>query len=257
MTNPFGPAPSQPAPTQQPPSPFAPPAPAQPAAPGYAPPAPTQAPTAPAPYGQPGAPGSSQWPAGATPAPAGTPGGPPAPLAGNFVPVGPPPPASDGAGAKLADMFGRLVILFPQSIQYNLPSKFPNDDGTPKVQNRITACAVVLDDGQGGQQPIAFGGNLTKFPHVPHTNSEALPYVRKGLHIWFGSIIKQIEPWLPGGANAPADGRTPGMVLGRVWKDGPDKTDPWYLRDATQNDVELANYYINGVATGQFPHPLA
>lgn len=267
--NPFGPAvPTQAPPTappaQAPPqqgSPFGQPQQAPPAQPapygGWPQPDPRQAPPAapqqapqPQAYGTPGQPGSSQWPAGAQ---AATP-----PALGAFGTPGPPPPAGSGSGAKIADMYGRLVILFPMMIERGLPSTFKDNNGGPKTQDRITATVVVLDDGRGGQSPIEFGGDMTKFPPVAHTASEPLPYLRKGLHVWQSSIIKQIESWLPGGANAPQDGRTPGMVLGRVAKDGPERTDPWYLRsEVTTQDTVLANYYIQAVAEGRFPHPLA
>lgn len=262
MSNPFGPA----VPVQQPPA--APPAgpygqpqqpaygpPAQPAQPAYAPPqAPAPQPQqAPQYYGQPGQPGSSQWPTGAAPvAPPVAP-----PVLGGFGTPPAPVLGGDGSGAKIPDMYGRLVLLFPHAIERGLPSKFPGQNGQPKVQDKITATAVVLDDGRGGQAPIVFGGDPTKMPPVPHNMQEPLPYVRKGLFVWQASIIRQIEAWLPGGPQAPQDGRTPGMVLGRIAKDGPERTDPWYLRDATEQDKQLANYYIAAVAEGRFPHPLA
>jgi hypothetical protein len=154
-------------------------------------------------------------------------------------------------------MYGRLVLLFPHTIERGLPSKFRDQSGQPKVQDKIIATVVVLDDGNGGQQPIGYGGDMTSFPQKPHTDYGQLPYVRKGLFVWQNSIIKQIEAWLPGGPQAPQDGRTPGMCLGRIAKDGPERTDPWYLRDPNEQDTQLANYYIAAVAEGRFPHPLA
>lgn len=232
MTNPFLPA--QPAPTTQPQQ-----APAAPGNPFAAP-----APTAPQGYGT--GLGIQTAPAPAAPAPTLNLGG----LRSAAAPV------VGGTGAKLKDMFGRLVLIFPLSIQ-RVPRAAQYITAEQRArgdvdQDRLTATVVVLDDGQGGQQPIAWGGDPYALPATPHTNSDPLPYVRKAMWINQSRLISQLRDSLPIGP-----GEAPGMVAGRVTKAGPNNNDPWYLIGATEAEVTLVRQYLEAVQAGHFPHPLA
>lgn len=258
--NPFAPAvPAQPEPAvpQQAPAapaavnPFAqqqPPAP-QPVQ-AYAPPAaPAQAPqTAPNPFASPAAP--------AQPAPAAAPGYAPPALNSAGLSAAPPPPPGGGRGADLKAMYGRLVLCIPQHIeqvprnpQYITEAQRAAGN---TMQERMTVTVVVLDDGQGGMQPIQYGGDLTALPQKPHTESAPLPYVRKGMWINQSRLIGQLRPFLPA-----TPGGQPGMTTGRVAKTGPANNDPWYLISANEQELALARQYLDLVAAGQYPHPLA
>jgi hypothetical protein len=243
MTNPFAPPattppaqpyaqPQQPAAPAQPGNPFGPAA--QPQAAPVAQPMQQQAPQS---YGPPGQQGSSQWPQGAAPAPLGQFGRPQAPTIGG------------GQGADLVAMYGRLVLVLPQKLEHGLPSKFTDPaTGQPRTQDRMTATFIVLD----GANPIAFGGNPYSMPPVAHTKSEPLPHVSKALWISQSKLIEQCQEHLP------APGQTQGgMVLGRLVRAGNEANSAWILQDATPQDEEIANYYLAGVASGQFAHPLA
>ena len=224
MTNPFAPAVPQQAPPAAPGNPFASPAVPAPAAPqAYASPSPV-----------------------AAPAPELNLGG----LRSAAAPV------IGGTGAKLKDMFGRLVLIFPLSIQ-RVPRSPQYITAEQRArgdvdQDRLTATVVVLDDGQGGQSPIAWGGDPYALPATPHTNSDPLPYVRKGMWINQSRLISQLRDALPA-----TPGAAPGMIAGRVTKAGPNNNDPWYLIGATEAEVALVRQYLEAVQAGHVPHPLA
>lgn len=208
----------------------------------YAQPAPAAAPAQPyGPYGHPGAP-TTQAPA-------------PAPLNIAGLNAAPPAPPSGERGAKFADMYGRLVLFFPLSITRRARNtKYITDDQRARgdlEQDQLTATVVVLDDGNGGMTPISFGGDITAFPPVANTESAALPYVRHGMWITQSRVIAQLQPFLP------AAGAAPGMVCGRMLKTSPDRTAPWYIQGATQEELRLAGQYLELVQSGRFPHPLA
>lgn len=253
MTNPF----AQPAPAQQQPAPATNPfgagVPAQPqqapppAANPYAQPAPAAAPQY---LGQPGPAAPAQYQA-----PAAQQAAPPALDMSGLRSAGA-PVVGEGKGAKLADMYGRLVLVFPLSCsrvprnpQYITPEQRQRGD---LDQERLVATIVVLDDGQGGMQPISYGGNVAAFPPVPNTDTAPLPYVRKAMWINQSRLISQLREALPA-----EPGAAPGMRLGRVVKAGPQHNDPWYLQGATEQDLALAGQYLQLVQSGQYPHPLA
>lgn len=254
MTNPFlntqpATAPQQPAAA---PSPFPASTPQQP----YAAAAPAPAAN---PYAQQQAPAAAPlaYPAPAPQQQAAAPsyGTPPALNPAGLSNVGAPPPTG-GKGAKLADMYGRLVLCFPLSVsrvpksaQYVTPEQRQRGE---LDQDRMVVTVVVLDDGQGGMQPIAYGGAPHGLPPVPHTTSEPLPYVRKAMWVTQSKIIDQLRPFLP-----QAPGAAPGMAAGRVVKGGPAHNDPWFLQAADDAGLGLASAYLTLVQDGAYPHPLA
>ncbi len=169
------------------------------------------------------------------------------------------PAALGGIGADLWSMAGRLVMVLPLHIATEpIPEKWitPKDREMNRLtREKITANVVVLSDKDGGTADLEWGGDPRTAPgmpgYKPHTNIDPLPYVRKGM--WLsGKLIDQLRPGLPG-----APGAAPSPMIGKVWKDGPDKTDPWYLMPATAEDIARAKYYLAAVERGQFPHPLA
>jgi hypothetical protein len=184
------------------------------------------------------------------------PAAPPAALDPSMLRGAPAPIVGEGKGAKLAHMYGRLVLVFPLSIatkprnpQFITQEQRARGDLN---QEQITATFVVLDDGQGGMQPIRFGGDPSAFPPVPDTESAPLPYVRKGLWVTQSRVISQLRDFLPD----PASGRPGGMVCGRMVKTGPQRNDPWYITTANDGELNLAGQYMQLVAAGTYPHPL-
>lgn len=210
-------------------------APATPHPPAPAPQQPQYAPPAPQQYGAPAALGTATAP--------------------------PPPPPSGGKGAKMPDMYGRLVIIFPHVVQ-NVPksASFITDEQRARGdvnQDRMTATVVVLDGGSvDNMAPLAHGGN----PHVlggrPHTESSPLPYVRKGMWINQSKVIAQVSDYMPGRPLGGPNG-TPGAAVGRLVKEGPEQNAAWYLTTPTEAELNLANAYLGLVMQGQYPHPLA
>jgi hypothetical protein len=165
------------------------------------------------------------------------------------------PVVGEGRGAKLADMYGRLVLVFPLGLtrvprnpQFITAEQRQRGD---LDQDRMTATVVVLDDGQGGMTPIGYGGAPYALPPKPHTDSAPLPYVRKGMWINQSRLISQLRDFLPQAGGAP------GMICGRVVKAGPQNNDPWYLQGATEAELTLAGQYLELVQQGVYGHPLA
>lgn len=173
----------------------------------------------------------------------------------------PPPPPSGGKGANVADMYGRLVIIFPHVVQ-NVPKRPQHITDEQRArgdvnQDRMTATVVVLDGGSpDNMAPIAFGGN----PHVlggrPHDQSAPLPYVRKGMWINQSKVIAQVSDYMPGRSLAGPNG-APGAAVGRLVKEGPEQNAAWYLTTPNEAELNLANAYLGLVMQGQYPHPLA
>jgi hypothetical protein len=185
------------------------------------------------------------------------PAAPPPALDPSMLRGAPAPVVGEGRGAKLAHMYGRLVLVFPLSItrkprnpQFITPEQRARGD---LDQEQVTATFVVLDDGRGGMTPIAFGGDPSAFPPVPDTESAPLPYVRKALWVTQSRVISQLRDSLPNAAT----GQPGGMLCGRMVKTGPGRNDPWYITAATDAELGLAQQYMQLVAAGQYPHPLA
>lgn len=255
-----------PAPQQQAPNPFGQGVPQQaPAAPQAYAPAPAAPQSYPQPqYGQLQQQGAQMAYAPPAPAPQAyapqqqaAPTAPPPALDPSMLRGAPAPVVGEGRGAKLAHMYGRLVLVFPLSIarkprnpQFITPEQRQRGD---LEQEQVTATFVVLDDGQGGMQPIRFGGDPSAFPPIADTESAPLPYVRKGLWVTQSRVISQLRDFLPN----VATGQPGGMVCGRMVKTGPQRNDPWYITAATEQELGLAGQYMQLVAAGQFPHPLA
>lgn len=242
--NPFAAPAAEPAVPQQPVNPFGPP-------PAAAPVAAPAAPAAPAWLAQPTVTEQASYAAPVATAPY----TPPALNVGGLSAAAP-PPASGGKGADLPAMYGRLVLVLPthvETVPRNQQFITAEDRANGNVtQERLTATVVVLDDGQGGQSPIAWGGKPHALPPTPHTDSDPLPYVRKAMWINQSKLISQLRAYLP-----VSRGGEQGMAVGRVVKTGPAHNDPWYLTTATDQELSVAKYYLEAVGRGQFPHPLA
>ena len=177
-----------------------------------------------------------------------------APPALGAVANAPAPVVGDGKGAALPDMYGRLVVIFPFKLErvQRRPEHITAEQRAAgnTEQDRMTATVVVLDDGQGGFTPIAYGGKPYALGGTPHTDSAPLPYVRKGMWLNQSRLISQLT------ASMPAPGGWPSPVCGRIVKTGPEANAPWYLAAATDADLALVNQYMQLVTAGQYPHPL-
>jgi hypothetical protein len=260
---PAGPEPAPPAAPAPMANPYA-----QQAAPvqAYAPPA--AVPAAPNPFGQAvpvapapqyGAPVQQQAPAQqwAQPVQQSNPAPPAPPQAFGQLQSAPAPVVGEGRGAKLADMYGRLVVIFPLAIdtvarnpQFITAEQRAQGNVT---QDRLTATVVVLDQGPGTAPGgfIEWGGAPHQLGGAPHDKRDPLPYVRKGMWINQSRLISQCRP------SVPAPGQPSSPVVGRLAKTGPEANAPWYLVGASDAEVQLAQTYLNLVAAGQYPHPLA
>lgn len=185
-------------------------------------------------------------------APVAGPSGPPPAL--GPVSNAPAPVVGDGKGATLPDMYGRLVVMFPFKLERVMrrPEHITAEQRAAgnTEQDRMTVTVVVLDDGQGGFSPIAYGGKPYALGGTPHTDSAPLPYLRRGMWINQTRLISQLT------ASLPAPGGWPSPVCGRIVKTGPESNAPWYLAAATEADLNLVNTYMGLVASGQYPHPL-
>lgn len=191
----------------------------------------------------------------APPAPAAAPAAAP-PALGQVGSVGAPPP-SGADGADLWAMFGWLVMVLPTHLEtVQKPAQYITDRDRANgnlTRERITANVVVLRGPTGTETSLPWGGDPRALPvgSKPHTHNDALPYVRKAM--WLsGKLVAQVKSGLPASVGA-----APSPLIGRVMKDGPDKTDPWYLAPVGAEDLNLAQQYLAAVAAGHVPHPLA
>lgn len=157
---------------------------------------------------------------------------------GQFVTPAP-PSAGGGARPRLLDMYGRLLLVLPEHIQRNVPSRFVNNQGQPQTQDKLTATIVVLDGGT-----LSFGGEPEKGPagKGAHTMSVDTPHVVKGLWINQSKLIEQLEEAL-----AMRLRGEPGLALGRLWKVGTAQNDPWVLAAPTAEDVAIYDAYVSQV----------
>jgi hypothetical protein len=176
----------------------------------------------------------------------------------NALGATPAPVVGEGKGPKLNDMYGRLVLVFPQAIA-TVPRRPEHITQEQRAagnvnQERLTATVVVLDSGKGTPPGgvIQWGGAPYALPATPHTNTDPLPYVRRGMWLNQSRLLSQLIPFLPS-----APGQPSGMVAGRLVKTGPESNAPWYLESATEDELNLARTYLGLVGNGQYPHPLA
>jgi hypothetical protein len=141
-------------------------------------------------------------------------------------------------GPRLREMYGRLVLIIPRKIETGLvSSRFKNPDGSPVVNDRMTADVVILDGGT-----IAYGGRPEAVPPVPHDKTAETPHKTAAMFISSAGLISQCREAL---AKIVSQGR-PGMVLGRLTKGegGQGGEPPWILTPATDADKAIGRTYL-------------
>lgn len=182
-------------------------------------------PTAPAaaPPAQPAA------PAVATPAPS----APATPAAANADPFDAPAPQRP-RGPRMRELHGRLLLLRPLLVEKVAQQQ---EDGTTKMQDRMTTDVIVLDGGT-----IAFGGMPEKLPSIPHNQTADIPMKIDRMFMSSVGILSQCREAL-----AKRQAGQPGMVLGRLTT-GEAKSDkhnpPYLLTPATEADKVIARTYL-------------
>lgn len=193
----------------------------------------------------------------AAPAPATVPAPVAQPVAPAYVPpVAPAAPASDvdpfdapaaqqARGPRMREMYGRLLLVIPRKLETGVVSRtLKNSDGSPAVQDRMTADVVILsaDPGTPGDMTIRYGGKPEAIVPVPHDKSALIPFAVKGMYISNAGIISQCREAL---AKIVSQGR-PGMVLGRLAQGtgGTNGNPPWILTPATDADKAVGRAYL-------------
>lgn len=145
------------------------------------------------------------------------------------------PSAGGGSRPKMADMYGRLLLISPEKIDQQ-----PSLNDASKMVDRLTATVVIVDPGQ-----VAFGGNPQEIPPIPHTMFEDAPYKVDSMFISAVGVVNQCRDALRA-RELKTGGST--MVLGRLkkgeQKDSTKKA-PWRLEPASEEDKELARAYLN------------
>jgi len=174
----------------------------------------------------------------AAPAPA-TVTAPPAPQndADPFAGSDPAPQAP--RGPRLREMYGRLVIIMPKTVEKDRPTQFKNPDGSQQKQDRMTADVIVLDGGT-----IHYGGRPEDIPSVPHDKTAEPPAKWADMFISAAGLISQCREAL-----AKRQAGQPGMVLGRLTKgqDTGKGNPPWILTPATDADKVIGKAYLANV----------
>ncbi len=158
------------------------------------------------------------------------------PFGGDDPFSGPAPQAA--RGPRLREMYGRLLLIVPHKLEQGLVSStFKNPDGSPVVNDRMTADVVVLDGG-----PINYGGKPEAMPPVAHTKVADVPHKSTAMFISSAGLISQCREAL---AKKISHGQ-PGMVLGRLTRgEGSGKGEPpWLLTPPTDTDKQIARQYL-------------
>lgn len=168
----------------------------------------------------------------------------PFPSAGAPDPFGGPAPRGDRP--KMRDLYGRLVLIMPKKLEAGVATKW-RDPVTQEVkrQDRLTMDIVVLDGG-----PLAYGGDPTAVPPVPHNKSAEVPVRFDGMYDSHTGIISQTRDALANFQRQAAGQQLrPGettMVLGRVTvgeKSGENKA-PFILEPANEQDIARARAWV-------------
>jgi hypothetical protein len=159
------------------------------------------------------------------------------------------PPAPQVDRPRVQDLFGCLLLVMPKRIEYSVPSRFPKSDGSPNVQDRMTADVVVLrgpDRSQFGGTPthVPFGGSPEKTgnQYKPHDKWFAAPGKIDAMYISNKGLISQCREAL----EQTAAGRGQGMVLG-VLDQGEaqgENAPPWLLRAFDESQAALARQWL-------------
>lgn len=169
-------------------------------------------------------------PAPATPAPAVQPFGGDDPFSG--------PAPQQARGPRLREMYGRLLLLVPHKLEEGLVSRtYTNPDGTPVINDRMTADVIVLDG-----EPINYGGKPEAMPPVAHTKVAGVPHKTTAMFISSAGLISQCREAL---AKKITQG-SPGLVLGRLTRgESSGKGEPpWLLTQPTDADKQIARQYL-------------
>lgn len=155
-------------------------------------------------------------------------------------------PAPRGDRPKMRDLYGRLVLIMPKKLELGVATKW-RDPVTQEVkrQDRLTMDIVVLDGG-----PLAYGGDPTAVPPVPHNKSAEVPVRFDGMYDSHTGIISQTRDALANFQRQAAgqqlrQGETT-MVLGRVTvgeKSGENKA-PFILEPANEQDIARARAWV-------------
>ena len=148
------------------------------------------------------------------------------------------PAAQQARGPRMRKMYGRLLLIIPRKLETGVVSRtLKNNDGSPAVQDRMTADVVILDGGT-----IAYGGKPEAVIPVPHDKSAEVPFKVAGMYISNAGLISQCREAL---AKIVSQGR-PGMVLGRLaqGQGGTNGNPPWILTPATDADRAIGKAYL-------------
>lgn len=144
----------------------------------------------------------------------------------------PPPPSAGGSGGpRIADLQGRLLLILPESVQRQIPSKFTNN-GQTVMQDKVTATVIVLDGGPLQWTPKVSG-------QLQQPRQENVPYVIKGMWIQQSKLIEQLEEAL-----AMRLRGEPGLTLGRLWKAGTATNDAYVLAAPQPQDAATYDQYV-------------
>jgi hypothetical protein len=148
------------------------------------------------------------------------------------------PAAQQARGPRMREMYGRLLLVIPRKLEHGVVSRtLKNSDGSPAVQDRMTADVVILDG-----TTIHYGGKPEAVIPVPHDKSAEIPFRVTGMFISNAGLISQCREAL---AKIVSQGR-PGMVLGRLGQGqgGQNGNPPWILTPATDADRVIGKAYL-------------
>jgi hypothetical protein len=161
-----------------------------------------------------------------------------------YAPAAPAPAGGDpfGAPAPRADrptmlcLPGRLLLVMPKRMEYNVPVKNPKP-GMPAQQDRLTADVIVLDGGT-----LHYGGDPGARPPRPHTKTAEVPLRIEGMYISQKGLLSQTRE----AVDKLQSGQPGAMVLGRLgWGEAkPGENAPYLLMPFTEQDAQVARAWL-------------
>lgn len=158
-------------------------------------------------------------------------------------------PAPSGKFPAIGGLRNRLLLIKPSKLEIGIPSNFKNPDGSPQLQDRLTATVTVLDGPNvftwvnKEQEQITMATDANEQPFV-------LPVEFQDMYISAAALIGQCKKYLPANIR-PGE---PSMALGRLTKLPPKggQSGAWKLEDPTDADKQAARAYITSRAASVF-----
>jgi len=149
--------------------------------------------------------------------------------------------APQGDYPRMRDLYGRLVMIAPISIERNRPSTI--EPG--KTEDRLTADVIVLPGGRE-DGPLAYGGAPEKMPPTPHTKSQDIGdgWLIESMWVNQKAIVSGCRDALRNRASGNGQSIMVLGVLGFGKNAKPGQAAPYILEPFTSAQADIARRYL-------------